>query len=230
MEKNQNNKLSMGYSVQKVCNNYQSEWTGFVAFETAFNDFESILNNIGKSLDKQGIHIKGVSEDKIAAKELLTDKALEIGGAVFAFATDNNNLALKARVHLSRTNLSNTRNALTVQRCQLIYDEASAIINQLGNYGLTSSSLADFQSKIDAFTAMIAAPRTAITERKGATDDIDKLMKKINAILTNKMDKLMEKYKTVNPEFYRQYFDARIIIDSGMRHKAAVNTTPAASK
>lgn len=102
---------------------------------------------------------------------------------------------------------------------EIIHDEANAIVSLLGSYGIGATDLSDLQTKTDAFTGVLAAPGTAITERKGATDEIGKLLRKTDVILNNKIDKLMEKLKGTSPEFYRLYFDARIIVDTGIRHK-----------
>lgn len=224
MKKLQNNKLSMNYSVQKVCKENQSIWTGFVAFENAFSDFDATVIATGKSLEKQGVNIKGVSMDKAAVKQNMVDKALEVGGAVFAFATDSGNLTLKEKLNYSRTALEHARNAVSEQSCRSICNEAIGVQESLATYGVSAADLADLDSKINAFASMIAAPRVAVTNRMGATSDLAKLLAKTDSILQNKLDKLVEKFRKSQPEFYKQYFDARIIIDTGSRHKIPDDT------
>ena len=38
-------------------------------------------------------------------------------------------------------------------------------------------------------------------------------------ILNNRMDKLMLEYEGSNPDFFQEYFDARVIVDSGTGKK-----------
>jgi hypothetical protein len=64
---------------------------------------------------------------------------------------------------------------------------------------------------------VISAPRTAITVRKGATEAIETLIKDGTAILTNRMDKLMVDFKVSHPDFYQEYFDARIVVNTGAK-------------
>lgn len=54
-----------------------------------------------------------------------------------------------------------------------------------------------------------------MTVRKGATTAIDKLVTEATAILTERMDKLMAEFRSSAPDFWQQYFDARIIVDLG---------------
>lgn len=219
MKDKQENKLSMYYAVQKVCSANSGVWSGLPAFVTAFADFETNIGKIEDALEAQEKNITGVSKDKDAIGTLMVEKALQVGGAVFAYASDINDLTLKGKVDFSRTELKRVRDSIATQRCQLIHDEANGVIGSLGSYGVTGTDLSDLQTKIDAFASAVAAPRTAITERKGATDEIAKFLRKCDSILKSKLDKLMNQFKVSAPRFYKLYFDARIIVDIGIRHE-----------
>lgn len=80
---------------------------------------------------------------------------------------------------------------------------------------------------ISDFEQSIASPRVSVTSRKNATNDISKLFTNCDNTIKNKMDKLVEKFKLSNPDFYKQYHDARIIVDHGLHHlKAELPATP----
>ena len=57
------------------------------------------------------------------------------------------------------------------------------------------------------------------------TYEIGKLLRKVDGILTNKLDKLVEKFRVPSPEFYRLFFDARKIVNIGTRHEDSGGTT-----
>lgn len=75
------------------------------------------------------------------------------------------------------------------------------------------------QSTIDAYTATVGSPRAALTVRKGATAEINALVKDSMKILNNRMDKLMPEFEGSNPDFFQEYFDARMIVNSGTDKK-----------
>ena len=219
MRVKQENKLSMYYAVRKVCSENIGVWNGLPAFVTAFGDFETNIGKIEEALETQETNIKGVSLSKEAVEDSMVDKALEVANGVFAYASDISDLTLKSKVDFSRSDLKQKRDSIIIQRCQLIHDEAMAVVGSLGNHGVTVNDLADLETRIDAYTQILAAPRTAITERKGATDELSKLLGKTDGILKNKLDKLVIKFKPTSPEFHRLYFDARITVEIGIRHE-----------
>jgi hypothetical protein len=224
MRAKQENKLSMYYAVQKVCKANNLVWNGLPAFVTAFGDYETNIGKIEDALGAQEKNITGVSQDKDAIEDSMIDKALEVANAVFAYASDKGDFTLKGKVDFSRSDLKQVRDSFAMQRCQIIKDEATLIVAALASYGVTANDLKTLQTRIDAFGGILAAPRTAITERKGATDEIGKLLRKVDGILTNKLDKLVEKFKVPSPEFYRLFFDARKIVNIGTRHEEPPTT------
>jgi len=48
------------------------------------------------------------------------------------------------------------------------------------------------------------------------------LFKETDAILKNKLDKLMLSFRITNPDFYTNYLNARIIVDLGVGTKTEV--------
>lgn len=60
-----------------------------------------------------------------------------------------------------------------------------------------------FQKAIDRFVTAIAAPRAAITARKGATAEIRELMKDTTKLLVKRLDALVAQFALTAPEFVR---------------------------
>lgn len=233
MKSKQENKLSMYYAVQRVCSANTPVWGSLPAFVNAFNELKTSIGKVESILKIQERGILGVAKDKDAIQDSMIDLALRISGAVFAFASDTNNLILKGKVDYSRSELKQVRDSICSQRCMSIADEANSVIGALGTYGILPADITTLKSKVVDFTNALAAPRTAITERKGATDELEKQIKKTDTVLKEKLDKLIERFKTTSSDFYKLYFDSRKIVNIGVRHEPDVpptgGTTPPTS-
>jgi hypothetical protein len=45
------------------------------------------------------------------------------------------------------------------------------------------------------------------------------LFQKADRLLKKRLDKMMVRYQTTDPDFYKSYLNARIIVDYGIRHE-----------
>jgi hypothetical protein len=219
MKAKQEDKLSMYYAVQKVCSANVGVWNVLPAFATTFANFERYVAMLKKALETQGRDITGVSQDKDVLENSMIDKALEVADCIYAYATEIADFSIRSKVDFTRSFLKQSRDSFALQHCQLIHSEAKLLVGSLGDYGVTDVELNDLQAKINAFALILAGPRTAITERKGATENVDKIVKEVDTILKDKLDKLIIKFRVSSLDFYRQYFDARKIVSVGSRRE-----------
>ncbi len=226
MKKRDEDKLSMYYVVQKVCTDNSSVWSSLPAFTTAFGNFGTKISALEAAIEKQETVITGHAQQKQKAEDALVAKTLEIAKTVSAYAKVQNDDVLKNKVAYSKTDLTKVRDSITLQRCMVIRDEAQLIIGSLGAYGVTSTDLNQLQTLLTNFSMLLPTPRAAITDRKRATDDITTLEREIDEILKGLMDPLVENFKATNLNFYKQYFDARMIVDTGVKGSDDDASTP----
>lgn len=219
MTDNQENKLSMGLVVQRVVNDNNSIWSGLPAFVRAFSDFEGIVADINDNRVLQEKDTKGVTIDKQGAEDVLIEKTVEVSSGVYAYAVEINDNTLKESVNYSPSFLSNVRDTILRDICQLIYDEANAVIGNLADYSVLPADLTDLQDKINDYNEAIPEPREAITDRSTATKELKILFERFDVVLNDRMDKLVNMFKKDSPKFHRQYNSARIIVDLGIRHR-----------
>lgn len=219
MNKQNEDKLSMFYALLQVLAKHVAVWTGLVPFKNAHDELEANVASIEDATQKQETSLKGVALDKRFKKEGMVKKTVEIAQAMFAYAEDKGDVVLRDQVDYSRSDLMQTRDAVIAQTCQNIHDLANPIIAALAAYGVVATDLTAQQNTIDAYSATVGSPRAALTVRKGATAEIEALVKDSMKILNNRMDKMMPEFEVSTPDFFQEYFDARIIVNSATEPK-----------
>jgi len=225
----QENKLSMYLAVESVVNTNNPVWSGVPAFASAVGAFALKLEGIVGVVERQETAITGVRSDKLNAQNLMIETALTVSGSVFAYASTVNNQTLKEAVSYTESSLKYVRDTISAERCTVIHSQASAVVADLGDYGVTPAVLAELDDRITAFIELIAAPRVAITSRKGATSVLVELIKEMDLILKEQLDMLMPQFKVSDPVFYTHYFDSRLIAGARRNHAgdADNSTNPA---
>jgi len=215
MTNGQENKLSM-YSVVTEVMDANSAIVGTVpALVTAKSAWVNKTLEIRQANLEQLKSTKGKTKDKAARKSLLVETGYAIAASVQAYAAENENNDLYELVDFPKSTLQRAEDEILEQNCQLIHDQADALVLDLLDYGVTAAKLTTFQGLITAWATQSQTPRGAIAGRKVATDSIPVLFKASDAILKKRMDKLMANFKVSEPTFYATYFAARKIVDAG---------------
>lgn len=217
MNKRQENKLTMFVAVKNVYDKNQNIWETIPAITNTYKRFNDNLNILQETLKAQETEIQGITETKSKLSQDLVNKTLEISGVLHAYANSVGNLDLKARTSLSRSELETLRDNIATEKCRQILGDAQAVSEKLTDYGITSEILTDYSNKIDEYAKIVAAPRAAIVERKSATEIIPDLIRNVDDVLVNELDRLMERFRSTDEIFYSDYFSARQIVDAGLR-------------
>jgi hypothetical protein len=213
MNQVEENRMSMAYAAIQVLDQNTLIWNGVAAMVQAHTEFKTNLTALEGAVAKQVADIKGHAKDKAAAEEKMIAKTLAVAGSVMAFATVNGDNGLAESMNISRSELNRYRDSVVAQRCQTVHDAANANIAALAAFGVLPADVTALQGLIDTYVALIPQPRNMITARKGATAEIGALVRDTMKLLNRRIDRLMVQFSFSNPEFVKQYFDARIIID-----------------
>jgi hypothetical protein len=219
MNKHQENKLSMYKTTRQALQNNTSVWEKVPAIVTTFKEFETSIEEIENLLKKQSIDLTGITQTKEERLSILADAAMAIAGPLHAFASQMSNSSLMQKVNIFRSDILDARDSTVIELVQIIADTAKENLTSLADFGINQASITDLQEKVDDFNAITSAPRISVTERKVITIELEKGLEETADLLNERLDKLIEQFKTTEPTFYDQYQNARIIVDSGIRHE-----------
>jgi len=220
MNATQENKLSMYLAVQVVLEQNQDIWQAVPAFGTAFTGFKSGINNINTLVRARNASTKGVTADKQAARDAMTRAALEVAGAVAAYAVDIGSGELQAKVDYSDSDLRRARDSEVATICLGIVAAASDHQVALAGFGVTSEKLASLKEKIEAYNATVGKPRSARSHNQAAGASLETEFAEADKLLSGKLDNLMVAFRASQPAFYSAYEAARWIVCNRAGHKS----------
>jgi len=221
MNQNQFDKLKMFRVVLAVCLKYLKLVETVPAFLRAYQALSSLVPSIEKDHTVQGANTKGVTLNKEQMRDAIIDAAMFIAGAVHSYASDTNNSELKVKVYVNRSDFKNCSFEECIKKCDIITNEATAVIDQLVDHGVVQEDLDGFITLVNDFKIVITKPREVIVEKSSVTEDIAGLFSTGDKILKETTDKLINKFKLSDPSFFQEYWNARIIESSG--HHSAKN-------
>jgi hypothetical protein len=215
MNKRDEAKVSMYKSVEAHCNANQTIIATSVAFLASFTVFVAKLASLFTNESSAQKQTKGVALDKDALKAILIQAAYDIASVVFAYANKAKNETLKQSVNFSITDLDRLKDEFIVPVCTNIKAAATANLAALADYGVTAAKLTALQTNMDNYAGATPKPRLAKTQKTTDNKNVKAVMKEIDDILKNEMDKTVVVFRAANPNFVTKYTEVRKIVDPG---------------
>lgn len=225
----------MHESVLGVLDTNNSIWQGSAAFTAARNQLNTGNEYVVTLQQTQGNVITGVTEDKAVVRRRLAEAAVLVAGAVASYADSQDNHELFAAVDFTVADLMHGPEEACETNCANILKAGTDNLAAMAAaQTLTQADLDALQAQVDAFGAILTRPRQAKAATKAATDQLPTALLANDRTLERQLDRLMEKYRKSNADFFQAYQVARVIVDPGshltqeqMAAKAAkAKTTP----
>jgi hypothetical protein len=221
------NKLSMYVSVNSNLDQFQNVWQGVPAFVTAVAALRTRIDAINSLEQSRNGGSKGATTMKQAARQAMAIAALEVAGAVRAFAAATGDAELEARVSFTSSDILHGRDTEAKTICQGIHDDANANVAALANYGVVANDLTALQAKINAYNVVLGKPRAAINNDSSAVEQLEAEFDATDRLLEGQVDGMAETFRSSQSAFYNAYSASRRIVDNASGHPApAPNNQP----
>lgn len=212
------NKLLMFLAVLRFMKQNQEKWESSPAITALMGELEILVSEIETTRQVADMDRTGITAQKNEQQEMVIEKAYELLSAVFAMASQTNNKELAGKVDFTESDLQNSRGSDLVATGRSIAAIVREHLRDLGDYEITEADIAELEEKIAQFSENLPSNRISVGERKAANEKLKELFGNGNILLEDRLDRLMVKFKSGNPEFFTAYENARIIVDYGIRH------------
>lgn len=217
MKRKIENRLNMYQSVMKVCNDHVSVWEGIPGFVDAFTAFKNTFDTAGLAAQKQGSKTAGVSNEKSEKLVELIDVVLMIHGTLKIHGKQMNDSGLVARNKITKSDLRNMSIQQMIVHMDILVEDIINHGSALAVYGVDEGTLEAALGIINEGKTVLNSPRNAIIERKFQTKLLDQYVKEMDELLQFSLDNLVRVHKKSHPEFFELYWNARLIIDPGVK-------------
>jgi len=219
MKKNFNNKIRMFWTVLAVLLEYEIVWKTLSVFQEIYDEFNAFLKDIESTAIVAGVTTEGATIEKNTVKGELAVEVFRICSALSTFAVRTNNPKLKAKVNFSETKLKRMAQPKLLSKAREVKALMEENMTAIAGYGIKPADHDLLVIQIDKYAAEIPAPKVTSGERKAANEKLKALFSDTTKLQDQQMDKLMEYFRKVNPDFYNAYWHARDIVAFGTRHE-----------
>lgn len=228
MTKIETARLNAATSTQQTIEKYEAVFDGtnkataVPALVKASGELGSLLGSADQNFKKQQANKKGASLQKAVCLTEAADLAFEVAESVRAAANETGDVETADKVSFSRAELERGSDKAIINRLESIHETASEVIDDLDleeEYSVDEAKLAELDKKIKAFAKARPKPRQRINAGSAATMQLKKNLKQVSALLRERVDRLMTRFKVSHPEFYNEYKAARRVVQPGATPK-----------
>lgn len=213
MKTTDTNRVNMLTATLGVLAKNKSTWQAHVAFSEGVDAVTALVEQVEAQAQIAQGNSGAASAKKLALRDLAVAVS-EVIGAVRSYAAKNAVPELAAKVDFSPSSVVAGKAQEVVTRCRTIHAAANAIVADLADYGITATKLTALKKKIDAFDGVKTSPRQSLVERKAANELLPQLVRSAVETLRQQLDGLVIQFRESSPNFFEEYFAARVVVDS----------------
>jgi hypothetical protein len=224
----QESKLKSYNSILSILKDYQETIRPVPAVLRTQTRLQELVARIDGAHTEYGLAIAGKTKLKHDAREALIMALLPVAGSLSAYAHENAKADVKSRAGFSENRFRSMRELELIDNACSVHSAASEHASAIEEFGITKEHLAALRAAIDAYRAMIDGRQVGSVARQDAHSTVAQLFSKVDELLSEVLDRQMELFRAVRPEFYERYFLARNYRVLGVRHEPQPPEQPAA--
>ena len=215
MDKRKINKKEMYDVVISYLNGKLSAWSSIPKVGEFLNQFTAIVAQIDTAQYAQQQAQVFLGKNKTQIKSMVAEKADILNDIVEAYALVTGNEKLRLQMNAGYSDLNRMRNADFIPAIKAIIQAVEDNIEVLtAEYGATREQVEGLKADFDAFLAINGQPRAYKVASVEATKNLEMLFDEADAVLNDRLDKVINIFKRRDPGFYNGYLAARVIVDS----------------
>lgn len=202
------------------------------AANTALTKARATLAELVQDLDPTATTQQGAARTespgavKKATKNLLAERTAEVAAALLALADETQDISLHTDADYTERQLQRATDNDLLRIAKNIHARATEHAQALAAQAVTPAELTELQAALDAFRAEMTAPRTTIASGKALKQQITADLRQATALLRNRIDKFLLRYRRPQPQFFAAYQSARQVINTATRSEKPTAPAP----
>ena len=220
MQVKQTNRIRMFKAVEAVLDQNNSVWKGMAPFAAAVNEFKQKVGAAEGVALKQETPITGATAERLAARDALEDVLFLTAEALGVLAHRTGDTDLLALADVSPSILQHMNDVELTNRATAIQAATVSRATELATLQVTAENLSELSEALADFNVSRSSPRVATANRSAQTSSLPESLNDVNDILRNQLDRMVNLFRRLNPEFVASYRAARVIVDRAATHQA----------
>ncbi|NEW84587.1 MAG: hypothetical protein GZ094_19775 [Mariniphaga sp.] len=222
------NKSRMYYATKRVLDNYVNEFAGNSELNEAFQQLISWISVINIEEEVLVVDNTGLTTSKDELRVVFTLCALKMATGLKAYATTLKDTKFFVKVNYQLNDFNRLPDPILLNTGSMLFKLADPMRDKLARFFLTNDDFAGMEKMLVDFAAAFSDKRIATTVSKSSNQKVNEAFISTDKLLKEVIDILVAPYQYQNPDFFREYTNARIIVGYTGRGKIKPDQEPPA--
>lgn len=214
MNQKQMNRAEMLATTRAYLDANTSVWSSIPVINTIKTQLDDVLQSISEHQEAKEASQVFLGSNKTALKKAVAEKADILNDVLATYAAIEGNATLEQKADRSYSELYRLPNQEFVVVIKETIKLLEEHIEAMADYGMSPDQITDLKNAYDNYLAISGQPRLYKVATSQAVRALEDLFTQANELLTARMDRVMKRYKSADPNFYRGYLAARVIVDN----------------
>ena len=206
-------------SVVEGLDNNQSLISDKPAIVSVVTKLRANIAEVKSLKQKQAISTKADYAIKGYKREDMIENLLVVSAGVAAVGAGKNDVKLKMAGAVTESALKNMRESDLVIKGHEVFEAAMTIPSELLAWDVTQDEIDDLGDSTDSYLSQNPTIRNIKAKSVQATAEIKEKLNESYNLIKYPLDALMLPFKKINPTFYGEYQNIRLIISRSATHQ-----------
>ena len=228
MQKSQESKIKMARAVSGILSENEATVNATPGLSAASSELNLLVGESESHSQGQMNTGTELTLQKNAARAALETGTLKVCAALAAYATasaDANVKTLKGKYQVANSEVKKLRDMPLFSYAYTVYGDAQPFATLLDPFA-SAAEVAELKVLADNFNALLPQKRTQLSKSSLSTLNLEEAISRIDALLKDTIDVLVKPWEYRNPDFFRAYTNARMIVDAPSRKTNGSTTEP----
>jgi hypothetical protein len=219
MQKIQESKIKMSRAVSGILTAYVEFELKTPGLKAAHEALDNLIRETERHTKDQGNNGTDITKMKDNSRLLLENSIIHIGSSVVATATASDVpllKRLKLKYQVTDSEIRKMRDMQLFTYSYTLYDDANPLASQLEPFA-SADEVMQLKENADNFNALLPQRRTQVSKSSLATANLEEAITQIDNLLIDTIDVLVKPWENKEPDFFKAYKNARLIVDAASR-------------
>ena len=228
MQKSQESKIKMARAVAGILSGNETTVNATPGLSAATSELGMLIGETESHSQGQMNTGTELTQQKNAARAALETGTLKLCAALAAYATasaDPNVKTLKGKYQVANSEVKKMRDMPLFNYAYTVYGDAQPFATLLEPF-VSAAEVAELKTLANNFNALMPLKRTQLSLSALSTQNLEEAIARIDNLLKDTLDVLVKPWEYKNPDFYKAYTNARVLVDAPSRKSNGTATEP----